>query len=246
MGTTKSLALLLLMVLLLAESRAKPSQDLTELSDLRGKGAVAGAAAAGIIAGGGTAGGAAEDVSKNKTAVVKDTPLESDSAEESDELPRQAYPHRDEDQLNSATNLVLAHNYKYDVEILESGDEEDEHESSSNDSEDLEERFKGHGVVFSTDTDTFASENIEMTPVDVQAGAVSEGHVLLGIVVMVLALVSLALYAGLVIWRSHLEQRYGMRERLVNRDLEEEEAAGIDDVDYHVYAPTTTPATPRA
>ncbi|KAH8243069.1 hypothetical protein KR032_004289 [Drosophila birchii] len=241
MSPTKSLALLLLMVLLLAESRAKPSQDLTELSDLRGKGA--GEAGAGAVA----AGGAAGDVSKNKTAVVKDTPLESDSAEESEELPRQAYPHRDEDQLNSATNLVLAHNYKYDVEILESGAEEDEeHESGSNESEDLEERFKGRGVVFSTDTDTFASENIEMTPVDVQADAVSEGHVLLGIVVMVLAFVSLALYAGLVIWRSHLEQRYGMRERLVNRDLEEEEAAGIDDLDYHVYAPTTTPATPRA
>ncbi|KAH8264310.1 hypothetical protein KR038_006391 [Drosophila bunnanda] len=242
MGPAKSVALLLLMVLLLAESRAKPSQDLTELSDLRGKGAVAGAAAAGIVAGDGAAG----DVSKNKTAVVKDTPLESNSTEESEELPRKAYPHRDEDQLNSATNLVLAHNYKYDVEILESGDEDDEHESGSNESEDLEERFKGHGVVFSTDTDTFASENIEMTPVDVQADAVSEGHVLLGIVVMALALVSLALYAGLVIWRSHLEQRYGMRERLVNRDLDEEEAAGIDDVDYHVYAPTTTPATPRA
>lgn len=131
--------------------------------------------------------------------------MESDSAEESEELPRQAYPHRDEDQLNSATNLVLAHNYKYDVEILESGDEDDENESGSNNSEDLEERFKGRGVVFSTDTDTFASENIEMTPVDVQADAVSEGHVLLGIVVMALALVSLALYAGLVIWRSHLE-----------------------------------------
>ncbi|KAH8337401.1 hypothetical protein KR059_009084 [Drosophila kikkawai] len=197
MGTTKSLALLLLMVLLLAESRAKPSQDLTELSDLRGKGAEAGAAAGGV--------GATGDVSKNKTAVVKDTALDSDSAEESEELPRQAYPHRDEDQLNSATNLVLAHNYKYDVEILESGDEDDEHDSGSNDSEDLEERFKGRGVVFSTDTDTFASENIEMTPVDVQADAVSEGHVLLGIVVMALALVSLALYAGLVIWRSHLE-----------------------------------------
>jgi len=40
-------------------------------------------------------------------------------------------------------------------------------------------------------------------------------------------------------------QRYGMRERLVNRDLEEE-AGGADEGDYHVYAPTTKPATPRA
>jgi len=36
-----------------------------------------------------------------------------------------------------------------------------------------------------------------------------------------------------------------MRERLVNRDLEEE-AGGADEGDYHVYAPTTKPATPRA
>lgn len=208
------------LVLLLADSHAKPSQDLPsapteELSDL---------------------------VSPNKTHVVKDSDTDMDSSVESDEKlePRQSYPHRDEDQLNSATNAVLAGNYKYDVEILESGDE-----SHSAESEELEERFKGRGVVFSSDSDTFASENIEVTPVDVQADAVSEGHVLLGIVVVGLALISICLYAGLVIWRSHLEQRYGMRERLVNRDLEEE-AGGIDDPDYQVYAPTTTTATPRA
>ncbi|XP_002096279.2 uncharacterized protein LOC6535651 isoform X1 [Drosophila yakuba] len=224
----------LLLVLLLAESQAKPSQDLNkpqaeELRDLR-----AGAAAAGGVG----------EVARNKTAVVEDTPYESDSEAESEEQQRRSYPHRDEDQLNSATNLVLAQNYKYDVEILESGDA-DQDDSSMDDVDDLEERFKGRGVVFNTDTETFASENIEMSPVDVQANAVSQGHVLLGIVVVALALVSICLYAGLVIWRSHLEQRYGMRERLVNRDLEEE-AGGADDVDYHVYAPTTTPATPRA
>ncbi|XP_016974821.1 uncharacterized protein LOC108041408 [Drosophila rhopaloa] len=226
MALRKSLAFCsaLLLVLLLADSHAKPSQDLstsqTELSDLRGGGP-----------------------SKNKTAVVEDTPSSSDSEAESEEQSRRSYPHRDEDQLNSATNLVLAQNYKYDVEILESGDA-DQDDSVMDDSDDLEERFKGRGVVFSTDTETFASENIEVTPVDVQADAVSQGHVLLGVVVVALALVSICLYAGLVIWRSHLEQRYGMRERLVNRDLEEE--AGGDDIDYHVYAPTTTPATPRA
>ncbi|KAH8344132.1 hypothetical protein KR084_004756 [Drosophila pseudotakahashii] len=226
MALRKSFALCgaLLLVLLLADSDAKPSQDLSvsptqaeELRDLERGGVV----------------------SKNKTAVVEDTSLNSDSDAESEEQPKRSFPHRDEDQLNSATNLVLAGNYKYDVEILESGDA-DQDDSGMDDMDDLEERFKGRGVVFSTDTETFASENIEVTPVDVQADAVSQGHVLLGIVVVALALVSIALYAGLVIWRSHLEQRYGMRERLVNRDLEEE-AGGADDVDYHVYAPTTTP-----
>ncbi|XP_037728731.1 uncharacterized protein LOC119559744 [Drosophila subpulchrella] len=217
-----------LLLVLLADSHAKPSQDLglsptqTEKpSDLRG----------GLVA-------------KNKTAVVEDTSLNSDSDSESEEQQRRSYPHRDEDQLNSATNLVLAQNYKYDVEILESGDA-DQEDSGMDDTDDLEERFKGRGVVFSTDTESFASENIEVAPVDVQADAVSQGHVLLGIVVVGLALVSIALYAGMVIWRSHLEQRYGMRERLVNQDLEEE-AGGADEGDYHVYAPTTKPATPRA
>lgn len=224
----------LLLVLLLAESQAKPSQDLNkpqtkEPSDL---GAGAGAARGVAVA------------AKNKTAVVKDTSDDSDSEAESEEQPRRSYPHRDEDQLNSATNLVLAQNYKYDVEILESGDA-DQDDSSMDDVDDLEERFKGRGVIFSTDTETFANENIEMSPLNVQADAVSQGHVLLGIVVVALALVSIGLYAGLVIWRSHLEQRYGMRERLVNHDLEDE-AAGVDDVDYQVYAPTTTAATPRA
>lgn len=225
----------LLLVLLLAESQAKPSQDLNkpqtkEPSDL---GAGAGAARGVAVA------------AKNKTAVVKDTSDDSDSEAESEEQPRRSYPHRDEDQLNSATNLVLAQNYKYDVEILESGDADQDDDSSMDDVDDLEERFKGRGVIFSTDTETFANENIEMSPLNVQADAVSQGHVLLGIVVVALALVSIGLYAGLVIWRSHLEQRYGMRERLVNHDLEDE-AAGVDDVDYQVYAPTTTAATPRA
>lgn len=104
-------------------------------------------------------------------------------------------------QLNTATNLVLAGNYKYDVEILESGDNEDANRDSS---EELEERFKGHGI-YNTDTDTFVSENIEMTPVDVESSAISESHMLLSIVLVVVALVSVCLYAGLVIWRSHLE-----------------------------------------
>ncbi|XP_016960584.1 uncharacterized protein LOC108031553 [Drosophila biarmipes] len=233
MALRKSFALLgALLLVLLAHSHAKPSQDLgpsprqtEELSDL-------------------AAGGAGGLVAKNKTAVVEDTSLNSDSDSGSEEQQRRSYPHRDEDQLNSATNLVLAQNYKYDVEILESGDA-DQEDSGMDDMDDLEERFKGRGVVFSTDTETFASENIEVAPVDVQADAASQGHVLLGIVVVALALVSIALYAGMVIWRSHLEQRYGMRERLVNRDLEEE-ACGAEDGDYHVYAPTTTPATPRA
>lgn len=151
------------------------------------------------------------------------------------------------EELNTATNMVLAGNYKYDVEILESGDNEDENRESS---EELEERFKGHGI-FNTDTDSFVAENIEMTPVDVESTAISESHMLLSIILVVVALVSVCLYAGLVIWRSHLEQRYGMRERLVNRD---EDEWGVDDTDYHVvyphtlspYAPTTTAATARS
>ncbi|KAH8417246.1 hypothetical protein KR222_007045, partial [Zaprionus bogoriensis] len=148
------------------------------------------------------------------------------------------------EELNTATNLVLAGNYKYDVEILESGDNDDSEDESSE--EELEEHFKGHGI-YNANTDTFVAENIEMTPVDVQSGAITEGHMLLSIVLVVVALVSVCLYAGLVIWRSHLEQRYGMRERLVNRDVDEEVA---DETDYHViyphtlspYAPTTTTA----
>ncbi|EDV93069.1 uncharacterized protein LOC6563512 [Drosophila grimshawi] len=152
------------------------------------------------------------------------------------------------EELNTATNLVLAENYKYDVEILESGDNDDSDQDSSSD--ELEERFKGHGI-YNTDTDSFVAENIEMTPVDVESSAISESHLLLSIVLVVVALISVCLYAGLVIWRSHLEQRYGMRERLVNRDVDEE---GVDETDYHVtyphtlspYAPTTTSATTRS
>lgn len=166
---------------------------------------------------------------------------------------------------------MLAENYKYDVEILESGDNGDSEEESS--SEELEEHFKGHGIYNpNTDGATFIAENIEMQPVDVEASAITESHMLLSIVLVVVALISVCLYAGLVIWRSHLEwvlererdlesanwdlvflyrQRYGMRERLVNRDVDEE---GVDDTDYHViyphtlspYAPTTTTAAPTS
>ncbi|SPP87668.1 uncharacterized protein LOC117589660 [Drosophila guanche] len=230
MSDGKSLTLcslvLLLLVLLLAEcSHAKPSKDPastsdSELSDLSGA------------------------ATRNKTSVraAGEEYVDSDADSGSSELTPNAFPHRDEDQLNSATNLVLARNYKYDVEILESGDAEDDSQSAA--SEELEERFKSHGIL-APDTEAFTAENIEMQPVDVEADAISESHMLLGIIAVVLALVSICLYAGLVIWRSHLEQRYGMRERLVNRDLEED-GEGIDDLDYHVYAPTTTPATTRA
>ncbi|KAH8360233.1 hypothetical protein KR093_011450, partial [Drosophila rubida] len=154
------------------------------------------------------------------------------------------------EELNTATNLVLAGNYKYDVEILESGDNEND-EAERDSSEEREERFKGHGL-FNPDPESFAAENIEMTPVDVDSGAISESHMLLSIILVVVALVSVCLYAGLVIWRSHLEQRYGMRERLVNRDVDDVE--GVDDTDYHVayphipspYAPTTTTAATTA
>lgn len=99
---------------------------------------------------------------------------------------------------------MLAENYKYYVEILESGGNEDSEDDSS--SEELEENFKGHGIYNpNTDTATFIAENIEMQPVDVEAGAISESHMLLSIVLVVVALISVCLYAGLVIWRSHLE-----------------------------------------
>ncbi|XP_060645723.1 uncharacterized protein LOC132784253 isoform X2 [Drosophila nasuta] len=148
------------------------------------------------------------------------------------------------EELNTATNLVLAGNYKYDVEILESGDDESE-DTERDSSEEREERFKGHGL-FNPDPETFVAENIEMTSVDVNASAISESHMLLSIILVVVALISVCLYAGLVIWRSHLEQRYGMRERLVNRDVDDVE--GVEDTDYRVvyphtlspYAPTTT------
>ncbi|KAH8307551.1 hypothetical protein KR044_001698, partial [Drosophila immigrans] len=151
------------------------------------------------------------------------------------------------EELNTATTLVLAGNYKYDVEILESGDNESE-DAERDSNEEREERFKGHGL-FNPDPESFAAENIEITPVDVDSSAISDSHMLLSIILVVVALVSVCLYAGLVIWRSHLEQRYGMRERLVNRDVDDVEA--IDDTDYHVvypytlspYARTTTTAT---
>lgn len=99
---------------------------------------------------------------------------------------------------------MLAENYKYDVEILESGDNGDSEEESS--SEELEEHFKGHGIYNpNTDGATFIAENIEMQPVDVEASAITESHMLLSIVLVVVALISVCLYAGLVIWRSHLE-----------------------------------------
>ncbi|XP_030370792.1 uncharacterized protein LOC115621315 [Scaptodrosophila lebanonensis] len=200
-------------------SHAKPLDDLaktdTELSDLNAP-------------------------AKNKTAASGEEDSESDSSD----LTQRAFAHRDEDQLNTATNLVLARNYKYDFEILESGDNDNDRDDSK-DAVELEERYRGHGI-YNTDPRTFVSDNIEMTPVDVKSGVITEGHMFLSIALVVLALASIGVYAALVIWRSHLEQRYGMREQLVNRDLDEE---GIDDVDYHVayphtlspYAPTTTP-----
>ncbi|XP_058974758.1 uncharacterized protein LOC131800905 [Musca domestica] len=160
------------------------------------------------------------------SAVVKDDPIK-ESLEELNDLNESSilrdsssmssqppYSHRDEDMLPNPKLTTVFENFKYDVEILESG------EDKSSEVSEIEERYRGPSIVINTDE--FINENIEMNEADEEERAdkkaLATSHLILSIILVVLALVSIALYTAVVIWRNHIEQRYGMRELLVTND----------------------------
>ncbi|XP_013109153.2 uncharacterized protein LOC106088273, partial [Stomoxys calcitrans] len=161
------------------------------------------------------------------TTVVKDDPIK-ESLDELNDLTGSAilrdsssmiaseansYSHRDEDMIADPPNTNVFKNLKYDVEILEANDETTNKEDSE-----IEERYRGPAIVINTDE--FINENIEMNEDEERADkqSLANTHLILSIILVVVALVSISLYAALVIWRSHIEQRYGMRELLVTND----------------------------
>ncbi|XP_067617077.1 uncharacterized protein [Eurosta solidaginis] len=132
-----------------------------------------------------------------------------------------SFSHYDEDALRLVADLNKDKLLKYDVELLESRDVKKE-------TEELEERFRGSAIKM--DTDNFVDENIEVHG-GMAASANADGvddedddddfkpnHLILTMVLVFVALFSISLYVALVIWRSHLERRYGMRELLVTDD----------------------------
>lgn len=112
------------------------------------------------------------------------------------------YSHRDEDMMADPKLTTVFQNLKYDVEILESNEAKNDEDSE------IEERYRGPAIVINTDE--FISQNIEMNAVDEEEEradkeALAESHLILSIILVVVALVSIGLYAALVIWRSHIE-----------------------------------------
>ncbi|KAI8115279.1 hypothetical protein FF38_08991 [Lucilia cuprina] len=136
--------------------------------------------------------------------------LRDSSAEQTSDAP---FRHRDEDMMADLKKSTIFASLKYDVEILESGEVKKE-------DVELEERYRGPAITLNTDN--FINENIEVNA-DAEEEraankAIATSHLILSIVLVVVALVSIGLYAALVVWRSHIEQRYGMRELLVTSD----------------------------
>ncbi|XP_075148701.1 uncharacterized protein LOC142222443 [Haematobia irritans] len=142
----------------------------------------------------------------NESAILRDSSSMLDSQ-------RNSYNHRDEDMLDNGQMTAVFKNLKYDVEILESN----ENLAKKEDNE-IEERYRGPAIVINTDE--FINENIEMNADEERADkeALANTHLILSIILVVIALISISLYAALVMWRSHIEQRYGMRELLVTND----------------------------
>lgn len=94
---------------------------------------------------------------------------------------------------------------KSDVENIQDESEE----SQENDR--LEEQFARSNKSFDETIKVFQD------PV-VQQPNIHSGHITL-IFAGTLVVLSVIAYAGLVLWRSHLEKRYGMRQRLVTEDV---------------------------
>lgn len=71
--------------------------------------------------------------------------------------------------------------------------------------------FSYRAPAITLNTDNFINENIEVNAdndnVDEQVAkeAIASSHLILSIILVVVALVSIGLYAALVIWRSHIE-----------------------------------------
>ncbi|XP_054725408.1 uncharacterized protein LOC129235540 [Anastrepha obliqua] len=146
----------------------------------------------------------------NKTPVRSKTRIEQKTESSS-------FIHYDEDSLRLVADLNEDQKLKYDVEVLEV-------RNVNKETDELEERFRGPAIKM--DTDNFVAENIEMNGGSVGEGVVDDddddksSHIILTMVLVFVALFSISLYVALVIWRSNLERRYGMRELLVTSDDE--------------------------
>ncbi|XP_065357336.1 uncharacterized protein LOC135951554 [Calliphora vicina] len=144
-----------------------------------------------------------DDLNKNNS-ILRDSPVANPS--------EPTFTHRDEDMMADLKKSTIFASLKYDVEILESGEVKKE-------DVELEERYRGPAITLNTDN--FINENIEVNAEEekrVAKEAIATNHLILSIILVVMALVSIGLYAALVVWRSHIKQRYGMRELLVTSD----------------------------
>lgn len=85
-------------------------------------------------------------------------------------------------------------------------------ESSEEDNRRLEEQFAHGNKSYGEETIKVFQDPVQQQP------KIHSGHIAL-IFALTLVVFSVIAYAGLVLWRSHLEKRYGMRQRLVTEDV---------------------------
>ncbi|XP_055905929.1 uncharacterized protein LOC129941349 [Eupeodes corollae] len=135
--------------------------------------------------------------SESTSLILNDTGLESIQF-------RKKHIDSEEKTPKNRDSIEDVNDLKYEVEILQPGRIEKE-------DLEIEERFKGPSLNF--DTNEFIEENIE-----VNSQTMQQGHVILTIALIGLAVMSIGIYAGLVMWRSNLEKKYGMRQRLMTED----------------------------
>ncbi|TMW48177.1 hypothetical protein DOY81_006747, partial [Sarcophaga bullata] len=144
----------------------------------------------------------------NPTITVTDSRI-IESLEELDDLNRNnsilrdslknqtepSFTHRDEDMMADLKQSAVFASLKYDVEILESA------EAKKEDVE-LEEPI-------TLNTDNFINENIEVNAKEdeekrIAQEAIATSHLILSIILVIIALVSIGLYAAVVIWRNQI------------------------------------------
>lgn len=87
---------------------------------------------------------------------------------------------------------------------------QDESQESQENSSELEEQFARNNSSFGATIKVYQDPLVEKP--------IHGGHIAL-IFASTLVVLSVIAYVGLVLWRSHLEKRYGMRQRLVTEDV---------------------------
>lgn len=124
-----------------------------------------------------------------------------------------------EQSSNSSTVASTTETFLDDYDNLSNEGEKNDVENIQDDSQESQESSNELEEQFARSNNSSGQEETIKVYQDVdQHQNIQNGHIAL-IFATTLVVLAVVAYAGLILWRSHLEKRYGMRQRLVTDDV---------------------------